>query len=113
MLSRSNRLKKSSDFRKVFSRGKKASEGLIVLRWMPNCIGKSRFGFIISKKVSKKSVIRNKIRRKLQVSAKNLSPLLKKEIDAVIIVGAGVMVKENFSQLLKKIFVKTRLLKEE
>jgi len=113
VLSKPNRLKKSNDFRKVLNRGKKTSEGLIVLKWMPNGLAKSRFGFIISKKVSKKSVIRNQIRRKLQASVKNIFPLLKKEIDAVIIVGAGTTIKENFSQLLKKIFIKTKLLKEE
>ncbi|WP_265822915.1 ribonuclease P protein component [Geovibrio ferrireducens] len=61
-LKTSERLKKKSDYLKVL-RGKKCAGRLITVYWNACDCEQSRFGFITGKKVSKKAVDRNRLRR--------------------------------------------------
>lgn len=73
MLPKTNRLIKEEDFRKVFrSRNKKSCPlfDLFVLE-KENSVP-SRFGFIVSNKISKKAVLRNRAKRLLRESVKGL-----------------------------------------
>lgn len=65
MLSKLNRIKKKKDFEIIFKKGKSFKNKLFILRFLKNNFNQSRFGFVVSQKVSKKAVIRNKIRRRL------------------------------------------------
>jgi len=65
MLPKLNRLKKKKDFEAVFKKGKSFKNSFLVLKITPNKLEISRFGLIVSQKVSKKAVIRNKVRRRL------------------------------------------------
>lgn len=56
------RLRKTSEFSKVYKRGRSFADKNLVLYYMPNQLGYTRIGFSISKKVGK-SVVRNRIRR--------------------------------------------------
>ncbi|MFW6268824.1 MAG: ribonuclease P protein component [Bacillota bacterium] len=58
-------LKNSSDFKKVYSRGKSNASYYLVIYWLPNNQGFNRFGFSISKKIGN-AVTRNKLRRRLK-----------------------------------------------
>ena len=60
------RLRRSSQFAAVFSEGKSRATETVVLKAVPNGLDFSRFGFIVSKKVSRKAVVRNKVRRRLR-----------------------------------------------
>jgi len=66
-----NRINKKKDFEKIFKNGKSAKGSFLVLKFLPNAVGVNRFAFIVSKKVSAKSVVRNKIRRRLSESVKD------------------------------------------
>lgn len=72
MLPKINRIKKKKDFDLIFKKGKSFKTSLLVLKILKNELNENRVGFIISSKVSKKAVLRNKIRRRL-------SELFKKE----------------------------------
>jgi len=102
MLAKLNRLIKKKDFDKVFKNGGKYSlPGVrIYLKVDNNNLKESRFGFIVSKKVSKKSVVRNKIKRWLRWVVRMNLMKIKKGIDVIIIVLPGF--EENDFQTTKK-----------
>lgn len=62
-MQKSNRIRKNSQFRYVYRRGKSMSQPLLVLTYVRN--GKLQVGFSISKKVGK-AVQRNQIKRRLR-----------------------------------------------
>lgn len=63
MLKHSHRLKSQAEFQYVFSQGKRKKLEEVLIISAPNRLAINRFGVIVSKKVSKKAVVRNKIRR--------------------------------------------------
>jgi len=89
MLPKKNCLKKEKDFAKVFKEGQNFKEDFLYLKIKKNNLKSSRFGFIVSKKVSKKATSRNKIKRRLREIVRIKLPFIKKGIDGVIIVAAG------------------------
>lgn len=110
MLLQKNRLKKKKDFETVFKQGKGFKQGFLYLKIIKNNLDTSRFGFVISKKFSKKAVIRNKTKRRLSEIIKMRLPEIKKGMDAIIVVMPGT---ENEFQKLKdtldKLFKKAKL----
>jgi ribonuclease P protein component len=64
-LIRALRLRKSSDFQRVRQQGRSIASRLLILIWMPNEVARLRIGFVVSKRISKKAVDRNYIKRLL------------------------------------------------
>lgn len=114
MLPAKNRLNKKKDFQKVFKEGKGIKENSLTFKWASNNSKVSRFGFIISRKVSKKAVLRNKIKRKLREKVRAELSRLKKGIDGVIIVhpGAAKEKSQETTESLNKIFFRAKLIKK-
>ncbi len=108
MLPQVNRLKKEKDFDKVFKKGKSFKNSFLILRILQNNLKESHFGFIVSKKVSKKAILRNKIKRRLRDIIRQNIKNIKKGIDVVLIVLPGLEknnfleTKEILNTLLKK-----------
>ncbi len=109
MLPKANRLKKSKDFEQVFKKGRFFKENFLSLKVVPNSFKNSRFGFVVSQKVSKKAVIRNKIKRWLRAAIllriKKIE-ITQKPMDIIIIVNSGSKIK-NFQEIketINKIF---------
>lgn len=113
MLPISYRLTKRNDFQKVFENGKFFSIGSISLICAPNAQETSRIGFVVSKKVSKKAVDRNRIRRILREALRPMVTLLKPGMDAVIMYRGTDMHPEfdQMSRLLSQLLKKSNLLK--
>jgi len=110
MLPEINRLKKEKDFKDIFDKGKGFKQDSLYLKIKNNDLEFSRFGFVISKKVSKKAVVRNKIKRRLREILKAKLPNIKKGIDGIIVVNPGV--NDNFTDLeevINKLFKKAGL----
>jgi ribonuclease P protein component len=108
MLLKENRLKKKKDFEKALSQGKNLKEGFLFLKIINNELENNRFGFIVSKKVSKKAIERNSIKRKLREIIR-LSDLENREkIDGVFITLPSIIgksfkeIKTEMISLLKK-----------
>lgn len=109
MLSKENRLKRKKDFKEVFKKGKGFGKDFLFLKIKKNNLKKkSRFSFIVSKKISKKAVVRNKIKRRLREVIREELPRIKPGIDGVFIAKKNIEkkdfleIKENVIQLLKK-----------
>jgi len=66
MLPKVNRLTKKKDFDAVFKTGQGVKAGFLIAKAIKNTLPANRFGFVVSKKVSAKAVVRNKIKRQLR-----------------------------------------------
>lgn len=64
-LNRALRLRKSSEFQRVRQQGHSITSRLLILAWVPNEVGKLRIGFVVSKRISKLAVERNRVKRLL------------------------------------------------
>lgn len=65
MLPALNRLKKPRDISRVFKQGRYAASPELMVRVAANSQPDSRLVVVISKKVSKKAVVRNRLRRQI------------------------------------------------
>ncbi|GLV58404.1 ribonuclease P protein component [Dictyobacter sp. S3.2.2.5] len=72
-LNRAFRLRKNSDFQRVRQQGGSTASRLLILAWKPNDQATLRVGFVVSKRISKRAVQRNYIKRLL---AEAVRPLL-------------------------------------
>ena len=108
MLPRENRLKKEEDFKKVFKKGRGFTNDLLVLKVIKNNLDISRFAFVISKKISKKATVRNRIKRRLDNIIRADLPKIKKGWDGIIIALPDIenkkfeILKKDAESLLKR-----------
>lgn len=99
MFAQRNRIKKKKDFQTVFKQGQGFRQGFLYLKIRNNNLKSTRFGFVVSKKFSKKAVERNKIKRRLRELVRTKLAEIKKGIDMIIVVMPGA---ENDFQKLEK-----------
>ncbi|MCW3060131.1 MAG: ribonuclease P protein component [Capsulimonas sp.] len=109
MLPRYARLKRNRDFRAVYARRRLFHGGVLMLYVRPRTAAERsqgltapRFGFVISKKVSKRANIRNRIKRRLREICR-LHVLSKMRADAavdVMFVARTSATDANFSRLM-------------
>lgn len=98
MLKKENRLKKKKDFDAIFKEWKFKRSLFILLGIKKNDLNYSRFGIIVSKKIAKKAVVRNKIKRKIREILRNRI----KEIDRgydVVIIPSKEIVDKNYQEI--------------
>ena len=114
MLPKKNRLKNKKDFERVFKQGKGFKEDFLFLKIAKNNLKENRFGFIVSLKVSKKAVLRNKVKRRLREIIKERLPEIKPGVDIVLIAQKGIEEKD-FSEIretINKLFGKVKILND-
>ena len=76
MLKAENRIGKRKEFEEVMASGRMLSTPLLGFKYLVKNDEEKRLGIIVSKKISKKAVVRNKIRRRwYEAVAKMLSEL--------------------------------------
>lgn len=98
MLPKSNRLVRKKDFEKVFQKGRSFKENGLFLKKNQNNLDVSRFGFIISTKVSKKAVIRNKLKRRLREIVQRQLPDISPGFDVILVVNRELL-RQDFKEL--------------
>ena len=98
MLFKNSHLKKKKDFERVFKKGKSVNNDFLVLKFLPSGLANSRFGIIVSQKVSKKAVVRNKIRRRIRETIRLGAGKIGNQIDAVVICRPGIE-KKSFGEI--------------
>jgi len=83
-----NRLKLRRDFTTVYNQGDRHHGKYLKLRVYStnNLLAQVQLGVVISKKVSKKAVIRNRIRRQIRAIFRGFLPQLKQGLQIVITV---------------------------
>lgn len=114
MLAPQNQLKNEKDIKNVFKKGRVFREDFLVFRAVNNNLGNSRFGFVVSVKVSKKATSRNKIKRRLREAVRARIKRAKTGVDGLFIAAPGIekMGFEEIDSLVDKIFLKTKLIND-
>jgi ribonuclease P protein component len=87
-MDKSERIKKNSQFRFIYSRGKSYSNDKLVLYIFKNRKSINRIGLSVSKKVGK-SVVRNRIKRLIREGYRLNKNMYKKGFDLIFIARAG------------------------
>lgn len=103
-----NRIKGKKYFTLILKKGKTKKSEFLTLKFLESPSKESRFGFLVSQKVSKKAVIRNKVKRRLSEIVRQKLKEIKKPIDGVFIAKPGIE-KEKFQKIkeeIEKIFQK-------
>jgi len=109
VLPKKHRLKKKKEFERVFKKGKSAKKDFLFIKFIKNSLDTTRFGFIVSRKISKKAVVRNKVKRRLREATREMLPEIKPGYDIVVVAQRGIeklnffQIKDNLKELLKKI----------
>jgi len=102
MLPVKHRLVKKRDFDKIFKNGKLFNTDQFLVKSDKNNLDISRFGFIVSKKVSNKAVIRNRIKRKIREIIRLNLDKIKPGLDIVLIVKKN-MIDKSYWEIEKDI----------
>ncbi|MDD4657508.1 MAG: ribonuclease P protein component [Eubacteriales bacterium] len=114
MLQKANRLKKSTDFHRVYKHGAYVVARQMVIYYYPLNNDGIRVGFVASKKVGK-SVERSRCKRLLRESLRRQLPFLVHGYDLVVVARPPLR-EEDFSSVYKvmaRLLRKARLLREE
>ncbi len=101
MLAKANRLKKKKDFERIAKQGRTVASSFLVLKFLPNDLTESRVGFVCSKKVSNKAVVRNRIKRRLRESIRAHLTDLKPGYDLVFF-SKQAIAQEDFESISKE-----------
>lgn len=109
MLPRKNCLKKKKDFSKIFKEGKKIKGVFIYIKILPNNLLESRFGIIITKKITKKAVLRNRLKRRTRAVLKNILPKLNIKIDCIVFFLSFPKDFNSIKEDIEKSFLKLRI----
>ena len=112
MLKKENRLKAKSAFRATYNNKNTVSDEILILyagklKLDKNC--PTRVGFVVSKKIHKRAVIRNKIKRLLR---ENIRLIIKYEkfkplnnYQSLIFIAKEEIIGKNFTQIEKSILI--------
>lgn len=92
-------IKLNKDFRRLYSRGKCAAGGYVVIYRSPNRLGHNRVGFTVGKSAGK-AVVRNRIKRLMRESCRALEGRLSGSSD-MIIVARNRAAKKTYAQILR------------
>ncbi len=86
MLKRTHRLRKNSDFQRLYKTGRRFATPNLAIYYLPSHMDYSQVGFVVSKKVSKSAVVRNSLRRRASAVTEELYPKLIKPTKIVILI---------------------------
>jgi len=113
MLPTVNRLKKRVDFEKVKEVGRKFQSESFGLALVDRKDTKpTRFGFVVSTKISKKAVARNKVKRNLKNAVQRLLSEVGGGYDVIFLAKREILAKDllELETEVKNIFKKIKLL---
>ncbi|MBC7088546.1 MAG: ribonuclease P protein component [Tissierellales bacterium] len=96
-----HRLRKNTEFKKVYVKGKNYWNRNFTLYIKKNELNYTRFGIVVTKKLGK-AVVRNKIKRRLREINKNLLPYVSEGYDIVLIPKKNTL-DLNYEELQKSV----------
>lgn len=86
MLPKEHRLRHDKDIKTLFGNAKSVFDPVCGVKFRKNKFGISRFAVVVGTKVSKKAVVRNRIRRQIRAMIQNRLELIKPGFDVLILV---------------------------
>ena len=113
-LPKAHRLKHWRDFKAVYKQGKRYhGEQLVLIVHQATLADQpTQIGLSISRKVSKKAVVRNRVKRRLRHICRLFLPNMKHQWQMIIIVrsGSALCEYEEFLQELEQLLIKAEVL---
>ena len=97
----------------MFTQGRHDSSRLLVVRSAPNELALSRYAFSVSKRIAKKAVMRNKIRRRLREALRSLPLIEGRDIVVVARLPATTTDFQTLRTELGKLLGRARVLARE
>ena len=97
-MERAQRLRKGEEFDRVYREGAVTTGPFFVLRVLPNALGHARWGFAVGKGLSKRAVVRNRIKRRLREAVRTALPGAVGSYD-IVVTARGRSVEASFSTL--------------
>lgn len=94
MLKKEHRLTKKKDFDNVFAVGRSSYTDILGIKITANNSEKSRIGFLVGSKVSKKAVVRNLIKRRLRAAISSFLLYIPPGFDIVVVATPKIATKE-------------------
>lgn len=113
MLSKEYRLRNDKDIKTLFAKGKGVFGLLVNIKYLPNKLPVSRFAVVVGTKVSKKAVIRNRLRRQLKAIIYKHLNIIRPGFDIVLMPkkeAIGKKSKEFDEEIIKTLKLKTHIL---
>lgn len=98
MLDASHRLRKDSDIKTLFAKGKSVFDSACGLKYRANGLPASRVAVVAGHTVSKNAVVRNRVRRRLREIMRARLPKIKPGFDIVLIVRVPA-IRKTFAEL--------------
>jgi len=113
MLAKQYRLRTTNDFKGVFKKGRGVTKGGLMVRVKSADRGHPRIGIIVSKKVAKKAVARNRIRRILAEAIRTHLDYMRANVDVVVVALPDFEAKKTpqAAKILYDLFKQASLLK--
>jgi ribonuclease P protein component len=113
MLKKSNRIGRNRDFDRAFKLGQSFYDKILGIKAVDNGLLPSRLGILVSTKVSKKAVIRNRVKRQIRAIIRGEWSKIKDGKDLVIIVFPQILDKkfEEIKEYIGKGFARLKLYK--
>lgn len=104
MLKKEERISNKADYEEIKKEGQRKDSSLLVLLWQEK--KGRRFGTIISKRISKKAVERNKIRRRLMEAVRKNKEIFPNNFWGLFLVRKNILDKseEEIEKCLKELF---------
>ncbi|MFC1613323.1 ribonuclease P protein component [Patescibacteria group bacterium] len=90
MLPKNNRLTKTKDFDNVYKKGRNFFTKILGIKYIKNELDMTRIGLVISQKISKKAVVRNKTKRRLREILRLRLSNIHKGYDIIILTRKGI-----------------------
>lgn len=85
MLSKNNRLHKEKEIKSLIHRGQTFFLPEFIIKYQQNQKNSTRFTFVVSTKVDKKAVVRNRLKRQLREVIRGVLPRVSGGFDVLII----------------------------
>lgn len=101
MLPKANRLNQDKDIKKVVSKGQTFFLPQFVFKYLENSEDATKVGFIVSTKVDKKAVARNRLARQMREAASQLLPDLKPGY-SVLVIAKRPALELDFATIVKQ-----------
>jgi ribonuclease P protein component len=101
MLTKSQRFHGHNSLRPVYNKGKSSYSRSMKLLWSPSNRDASRAAIVVSKKVHKSAVVRNRIRRRLYAQLRTLFKEAHQPADVIVVVSdawLALMPKQQLQQ---------------
>ncbi len=105
MLPKPYRLTRNDAIDDIFMKGKKVATPFFVIRIRENHLPLSRLAIIVSKKISKKAVERNLLKRRIRGIIHESLSFVRKGLDIIIGANSNVLIAMSYEDIKKELVV--------